>query len=753
MSLIISTEHIRQEDAQRVGGKGYALALLGKGGFAVPKTLCVTCEAYQEYVSRTGLRERIQLELNRKAFSDMRWEEIWDCATRIRNMFLRKPIPGELSSPLKDGIDAVFKNKAVVVRSSAPEEDDAASSFAGLHESYVNIQGTEAILKHIAKVWASLWSDAALLYRQEIGLDVAKSAMAVVIQEIIVGDKSGVAFSKNPNDNSQGVIESVYGLNQGLVDGAVEPDRWVLDRQKKTIVAHTPAERTHWMIVGAAGVRLDALPEKMANLPPLNAQEVRHVFDLALEAENYFKSPQDLEWTIRQSDLVVLQSRPITTLSPQKDEDKRSWYLSLHRSFDNLKLLRHKIENELIPAMIVAADELASQKLTDLSDQDLASEVSRRWEINQKWTNIYWEEFIPYAHGVRLFGQIYNDAVQPEDPYEFIDLLTHTEMASLERNQLLAELANRLRGNPSLTEALNAGQTDKLDPQFLEAVNHFIEKFGDLTCAVTGGTQCEQTPDALYQILLEMAAHLPTDADRRPVKDKNALREKFLSLFEGEQKKTAVELLDLARSSYQLRDDDNIYLGRIEAQLLAAVREARQRIDADRQRGSAPKVAAELLKVVESLDHRPQFQPAHKQNPQDGFILQARQLIGQPAGPGLAKGPARVIQQTADLSEFKYGEILICDAVDPNMTFVVPLAAGVVERRGGMLIHGAIIAREYGLPCVTGIPEATRLIQNGDEVTVDGYLGIVTLGSSELQGHLRGFQNGPAAGHPVEEKS
>jgi len=732
MSWIISAEHIRQADGPRVGGKGLALALLARGGFAVPKTLCVTSETYQEYVSRTGLRERIMLELNRKAFKDMRWEEIWDCATRIRNMFLRKPIPEEISSQLKEAIHTAFKGKVVVVRSSAPEEDDAASSFAGLHESYVNIQGTDAILEHIAKVWASLWSDAALLYRQEIGLDVKKSAMAVVIQEIVVGDKSGVAFSKSPNDTSQGVIESVYGLNQGLVDGTVEPDRWILDRRKKTIISHTPAERKHWMIAAESGVQLVALPEKMTHLPPLNTNEACHVFELALEAEKYFNSPQDLEWTYRKRDLVVLQSRPITTLSPQKNGDKRSWYLSLHRSFENLKLLRQKIEHELIPAMITAADELACQELTELSDQELAGEINRRWKINQKWTNIYWEEFIPYAHGVRLFGQIYNDAVHPEDPYEFIDLLTRTEMASLERNQMLADLASEVRNHPALAKALSAGQTEGLDPQFLEAVDRFVEKFGDLTCAVTGGTQCEQAPGSLYKILLEMAAHTPSETGRQTSKNKDALQEKFLSVFEGEKKKTAVELLDLARSSYQLRDDDNIYLGRIESQLLAAVREARQRIDAYHHRKSNKKIAAELIQVVENLDHRPQFQPPHKQTPDDGFVIQARQLIGQPAGPGLAKGPARVIQHTADLADFKYGEILICDAVDPNMTFVVPLAAGVVERRGGMLIHGAIIAREYGLPCVTGIPDATTLIRNGDEVTVDGYLGIVTIGSSEL---------------------
>ena len=91
-----------------------------------------------------------------------------------------------------------------------------------------------------------------------------------------------------------------------------------------------------------------------------------------------------------------------------------------------------------------------------------------------------------------------------------------------------------------------------------------------------------------------------------------------------------------------------------------------------------------------------------------------------------------MIQNHSDLINFKHGEVLVCDAVDPNITFVVPLATAVVERRGGMLIHGAIIAREYGLPCITGVPDATSLIQTGDNITVDGYLGIVTIGDTSL---------------------
>jgi pyruvate,water dikinase len=110
------------------------------------------------------------------------------------------------------------------------------------------------------------------------------------------------------------------------------------------------------------------------------------------------------------------------------------------------------------------------------------------------------------------------------------------------------------------------------------------------------------------------------------------------------------------------------------------------------------------------------------------FQLRARQLTGQPAGPGLGSGSARVIRDSQDLFAFRAGEVLVCDAVDPSMTFVMPLAGGIVECRGGMLVHGAIIAREYGIPCVTGVQDALGMIATGMHLQVDGYLGIVTIG-------------------------
>ena len=577
-------------------------------------------------------------------------------------------------------------------------------------------------------VWASLWSDAALLYRQEIGLDVEKSAMAVVIQETVAGDRSGVVFTRNPNDESQGIVESVHGLNQGLVDGTVEPDRWTIDRFSSKIVAHTAPERKNWIIPSPKGVHLAELPPERSAQPPLVPREVDVVFQTALKAEKYFNTPQDVEWTYDKGELILLQSRPITTLSSDKPKDDRGWYLSLHRSFDNLKELRRKIEEKLIPGMIAEAERLGAKDLKSLSNQVLADEIRERLEINHKWVNIYWADFIPYAHGVRLFGQVYNDALHPEDPYEFMDLLTNTQMASIERNNMLMDLAAMIRGDERLARELKQGHNNDLDVKFTSMVNAFIEKFGDLSCAVTGGKNCVLGTGPLYRLLIEMAGH-PNRTGGKQKKDRvERSIQRYLDSFDKDQKAWASELLELARNSYQLRDDDNIYLGRIEAQLLASVQEAKQRLENQ----TDDETTETLRRVLEDVDFKNGSQEIALSEKVPGDRFQARQLQGQPAGPGISSGKARVIRNHSDLASFKHGEVLVCDAVDPNITFVVPLATAVVERRGGMLIHGAIIAREYGLPCITGVPDATRLIQTGDDVTVDGYLGIVTLGGPDL---------------------
>ncbi len=721
MTFTMSLDAVGPEHRRLVGGKGFALSVLARQGFTVPRTWCVTTHAYRHFVSANDLRARLLMELHRKKLKDLRWEELWDSSLRIRSLFMKADLPVDLAAALTSSLGPELPERCVV-RSSAPGEDSRRTSFAGLHASFVNVVGLEAVLEHLKLVWASLWSDAALLYRREMKLNVEKSTMAVLVQEMVPGEKSGVVFGQNPQDASQTVIEAVYGLNQGLVDGTVEPDRWLLKRISGQIISFRAADRDKVVLPAGDGVRLGTLSSREAHISPLLEPEVAQVFALARRTEALFGAPQDVEWTFAGPHLCVLQSRPITTLKKTAKGDQRPWYLSLRRSFGNLQDLRRKVENDLIPAMDAAADELAAMPLADLPASELEAEISRRARQYKKWKEVYWADFIPLAHGIRLFGVFYNDALKPQDPYEFLDLLGDAGLLSLKRNRQLEGMAALIRENPGLLEEVRDQQVR--DPRLKQAMAQFLEEFGDLFC---GASSCPMDMPSLADLLGQMANRGP-QPERFASGEGAGPKDRFFAHFTGEKRAEAEELLDLARASYRLRDDDNLHLGRIQAQLTRAVEEGQRRARQGQMEEHfelrLPHDVREILAEVEgesteNLDEQRQSLGKH---------LKARQIVGQPAGPGLAQGPARVILAPSDLFQFKTGEILVCDAVDPSLTFVVPLAAAIVERRGGMLIHGSIIAREYGIPCVTGVPDATAFIHTGDTLTVDGYLGIVTIG-------------------------
>ncbi|MHC5163064.1 MAG: PEP/pyruvate-binding domain-containing protein [Planctomycetota bacterium] len=687
-----------------VGGKALAVAKMSSNKFKVPKSLCITTDTFEAFLEHEGLRNKILMEYYKKRFEDMRWEEIWDLALRIKNMFLKTPFPSEIETALKPLVAHFFGDHPVVVRSSAIGEDSAKYSFAGIHESYVNVRGAESILNHIKLVWASLYSDVAILYRQETGLDVGSSKMAVIIQQFINGQKSGVAFGKSPNSNAHMMIEAVYGLNQGLVDGTVEPDRWVLSRSNGRILSFTPATKSQIITAETSGTTLSDISESAAQKAALTENEIHGVYQLCKTVESIFGTAQDSEWTYQNRTLYSLQSRPITAPASDSSDTERQWYLSLKRSLGNLQKLRSEIEQTLIPQMQEIAGGMEKKELSELTDKDLANELAAREKVFDKWKAIYWDKFIPFAHAVRLFGEIYNRHMKPEDPYEFTQLLVATDMKSLERNRMLQKLAKIYA---SRKMAANNQIRKDIDVMFDTLLNRFIEQFRNPIWGFDSGPAYKH---AIIKLLKQIAQSDPKKSTASS-RSYQKLEERFVNSFSRNEKKAALELLDLARASYQLRDDDNIYLGKIEGQLYSVLFESKKRL-------------SESFK----------FDIIKKQAPFKGskVTVKPRQLTGQPAGQGVATGKARVIRTPDDLFGFKSGEILVCDAIDPNMTFVVPMASAIVERRGGMLVHGAIIAREYGLPCITGVPNVIDLIQNGQKITVDGYLGIVTI-----------FQGGP----------
>ena len=743
---VVPLEELVADDEARTGGKAAKLGQLMRAGFRVPGGFAIPTRAYERFVDANGLTAIVQMELGRKPLAAMRWEEIWDAALRIRSAFVSAPVPEAIGAAIGQAVAALGDGAQLAVRSSAPGEDSAQRSFAGLHESVVGVVGPQAAVDAVQVVWASLWSDAALLYRRELELDPTRSRMAVLVQSMAIADRSGVAFARDPRNPGRNVavVEAVPGLCRDLVDGAVDPDRWLLDRSTGSVL--------EWR-AGSRGE--DESPD-----PVLEGEDLGALHGSLMAVEDLFGWPPDMEWTGSAKDLTLLQARPITTASPEPDE--RSWYLSLRPGSEQLRRLCARVTEELIPQLEVEGERLASVDLEALGDGALAAAIEVRHAAVQHWKKVYWDDFIPFAHGARQLATYYNDAVRPEDPYEFVGLLRGQQLLAAQRNQRLEELASQIRcselvaGLLTQMAATTPGSTSweglwqqlRQDPEgsaFAADFESVLERFLDVSY---DDQRLRERPDLLLNVLLQRArsgeAAGAAGAAAGPIGGAHAapqvLEDRLLAAVGEARHGEAREILAIARLSWRLRDDDNLLVGRVESQLLRAIILGRERLRAagrlagevDVTEAQADAVAAALrdpdggpveLPVEAGPEPRtPALTPGEK----------PRQLVGQPGSPGLATGPVRRVREPDDLGRFQTGEVLVCDAIQPHITHLVPLACAVVERRGGMLIHGAIIARELGLPCVNGIADAVELLEDGEVVTVDGNTGIVTVGAPDF---------------------
>jgi pyruvate,water dikinase len=726
-----------------IGGKAVKLSELIASGYRVPQGFCITTRAYHRFLEDGGLKKRIDMEVGRKSMSSMRWEEIWDAALRIRTAFLRTPVPRDVAQAISDALHG-FEGQSLAVRSSAVGEDSAARSYAGLHESVVGVMGEKALLDAVRVVWASLWSDAALLYRKELGLNVTRSAMAVVVQRLVAMDRSGVGFGRDPRDLTEDrqLIEAVPGLCRDLVDGAVDPDRWLIRRSSGEIIEWHP------------GIRTGRTEE-----PLLADEDVGLIHRTLNRIETTLGWPPDIEWTGRGADFTVLQARPVTTTASRDEGDQREWYLSLRPGMSKLEALCKRVTEDLIPELEAEGRRLASEPIEDLTDDALADAISARAAIHTGWKTKYWDEFIPFAHGVRQLGTYYNDAVKPDDPYEFVGILKHQPMIAAERNAAFGKLADYLENHPALHAVLRKIETSgpsfsseawhsvreaaaQVDggPEFVDKLDRVCQRYMDVAY---DGEQLDKRPDIVLHTVLEMAGSRTAPAVGATTTDTATpadYEKRLLDAVGPERQEEATSVIAIARLSWRLRDDDNVLLGRVEKQLLRAANTAAQRLEGSGRLEpgarvsveAAPLLSAALRDAAGGRVLLPEPGEAARKALSGSEGETPRQIIGQPAAPGLATARARVVRSTDDFNRFSAGEVLICDAIQPTMSHIVPLAAAIVERRGGMLIHGAIIARELGIPCVNGVSDAILSITDGEIVTVDGYLGIATIGPPEF---------------------
>ncbi|MHC4505275.1 MAG: PEP/pyruvate-binding domain-containing protein, partial [Planctomycetota bacterium] len=246
----------------------------------------------------------------------------------LRQAIVRAPLSEELTRE----IDRRYRELGaghVAVRSSATAEDLPGHSFAGQYDTFLGVSDLAGCIEAVRRCWASLWTERAFGYRERNGIDHAGVDMAVMVQELVPAEASGVLFTADPvtGRTDRLVIESCFGLGETLVSGKVTPDRLVLSKRKLNILKRSVAAKTVETVLDPrGGVRELAVAGERAARPCLDDATARRLGKLALRAEKAFGSPQDVEWAAARGKLYILQSRPITTLAPETSwEDRQVW--------------------------------------------------------------------------------------------------------------------------------------------------------------------------------------------------------------------------------------------------------------------------------------------------------------------------------------------------------------------------------------------------------------------------------------------
>lgn len=296
-----------------VVGKGVNLIRLTRAGFRVPGGFVVCTDAYHRFVAANQLSALIARALVGTAAADT--VALARASRTIREAFSRGAISAEDAVAIRLAARE-WLEEPLAVRSSAVAEDLPDASFAGQHDSYLNVIGEPALLDAVKDCWSSLWTGRAIGYRLRNHIPGAGAALAVVVQRLVPAEVAGVMFTANPltGRRSQTVIDATFGLGEALVSGAVEPDNFVVDSKSGRVVEQTTGAKAT-ATVARQGGGVETVPAP-SDRPTLTRPQLAELAAVGNRIQGLYGAPQDIEWAIAGGELYVLQARAITSLFP-----------------------------------------------------------------------------------------------------------------------------------------------------------------------------------------------------------------------------------------------------------------------------------------------------------------------------------------------------------------------------------------------------------------------------------------------------
>jgi phosphoenolpyruvate synthase/pyruvate phosphate dikinase len=853
------TELDRNGDAAALGGKGANLGKLSRLvgilkreglAFYVPAGFCVTTAAFQRVVADAPVSELLDRLSSLEADDHQALREV---SAELRRTIEATPIPEEIRDEILSELGELGAEKAYAVRSSASAEDLPGASFAGLHDSYLNVRGTEEVLGHIRRCWASLFTDRAVVYRNQqpflsagVTASVHRQAlMAVVVQRMVPAEAAGVLFTADPITGHRKVtiIEAVSGLGERLVSGLANAHRFKL-REGRLL-------ETGGLLTKAQARRLETLGRRI---------------------EGHFGWPQDIEWCLLDDCFHVVQSRPITTLFPlpERDDLENRVYMSVgHQQMmtDPLKPLGLSLyQANAVRPMVAAGGRLfvdpTAQLRAPASRQALLSLMGADPLFQDALlTAIERDDFLPphppeAGAAVTAPGSMIGHLdAEEHDPAVVDELITRSRalledlkkdihlhrgcdlldfiledigklkafvstpqtigaiMTGLnasawlddkmrewlgEKNTAntlsqsapgnvtsemgleLLDLADAIRPYPEVVAFLETtAQDDFLDrlpclaggEESRRAIVAYLDKYG-MRCAgeidVTRPRWSEKPRTLVPLILANVASCQPGEGQRRFEQGKQQaqrlaqdLLARLRQLPDGEAKAAQTERkIAQLRSFIGYREYPKYHMvNRYFVYRQALLQEAKRLLEAgvigeveDMDYVTLPELrevirtsfpgSATLPPRHPEIIHRRKAEHALHQKltpprvmTSDGEVfmgtyrradLPPGALAGLAVSSGLVEGRARVLLDMAE-ADLQAGDILVTTFTDPGWTPVFVSIAALVTEIGGLTSHGAVVAREYGLPAVVGVTNATKRIRDGQRIRVHGTEGYVEL--------------------------
>lgn len=306
-------KQLTKKDVDIAGGKGASLGEMTKAKIPVPPGFVLLATAFDRFLEETDLLQQIQAELHKVKYDDV--NSVDRASNIIRDLIHDAPMLEDL------GVDVLaefkkLKTKFVAVRSSATAEDSDVASWAGELDTFLNTT-EKTLLVNVKNCWSSLFTPRAIFYRREKNLLDTHVSVAVVVQEMIESNVSGICFTVHPvtQDKNQMIIEAGFGLGEAIVSGSVTPDSYVIDKRDLSLIDINIAEQSKKIVrCLKKGVKWTPIKKSEQDKQKLSGKEITELAKICMNIEKHYKKPEDIEWALKDGKFYITQSRPITTL-------------------------------------------------------------------------------------------------------------------------------------------------------------------------------------------------------------------------------------------------------------------------------------------------------------------------------------------------------------------------------------------------------------------------------------------------------